>query len=107
MVSEATTRPEELDLPWWLVLIEGIALLLLGIFLLVKPAMTSIIVIQFVGIYWFIAGIFRIIGIFMNNHIYVFTVKHIHITRWAIPVKENWNALKSEILEATICRFSV
>jgi uncharacterized membrane protein HdeD (DUF308 family) len=58
---------EERDLPWWLVLIEGIALIILGLLLLSKPGMTSVIVVQVLGIYWLIVGIFRIIGIFIDR----------------------------------------
>lgn len=61
---------QERELPWWLVLIEGIALLILGIFLLAKPGMTSVIVVQFLGIYWFIAGIFKIISIFVDSELW-------------------------------------
>jgi uncharacterized membrane protein HdeD (DUF308 family) len=53
--------------PWWLVLLEGIALLILGGLLLIKPGMTTVIFIQFMGIYWLIAGIFQIIGIFLDS----------------------------------------
>ena len=61
---------QERELPWWLVLIEGIALVILGMFLLAKPGMTSVIVVQFVGIYWFIAGIFKIISIFVDSEMW-------------------------------------
>jgi uncharacterized membrane protein HdeD (DUF308 family) len=61
---------QDRELPWWLVLIEGIALLILGIFLLAKPGMTSVIVVQFLGIYWFIAGIFKIISIFVDSELW-------------------------------------
>lgn len=52
---------------WWLILLEGIALILVGIFLLMDPDMTSIIVVTFIGIYWLIAGIFRIINVFIDK----------------------------------------
>jgi len=55
------------DFPWWLVLIEGIALVILGILLVIKPGMASLIFVQFLGIYWLIAGIFRIISIFLDR----------------------------------------
>ena len=67
MVATFKERAESGDIPWWLVLIEGIALLILGLLLLAKPAMTSVILVQVIGIYWFIAGIFRIIGIFIDS----------------------------------------
>lgn len=53
--------------PWWLVLLEGIALAILGLLLVLKPAMSSIILIQFMGIYWFVGGIFKIISIFIDS----------------------------------------
>ncbi|MCB0165420.1 MAG: DUF308 domain-containing protein [Anaerolineae bacterium] len=59
-----SSRPQ---VPWWLVLVEGISLLILGALLLISPGMTTIIVVRFVGIYWLIAGIFKIISIFMDR----------------------------------------
>jgi uncharacterized membrane protein HdeD (DUF308 family) len=67
MVATFRERAEAGDIPWWLVLIEGIALLILGLLLLAKPGMTTIILVQVVGIYWFIGGIFKIIGIFIDS----------------------------------------
>ena len=61
---------QERELPWWLVLIEGISLVILGLFLLSKPGMTSVIVVQFLGIYWFISGIFKIISIFVDSELW-------------------------------------
>ena len=63
MVSEA----EAAGVPWWMVLIEGIALIILGLLMLSSPGMTTVILIQFVGIYWLIAGIFKIVSIFMDS----------------------------------------
>jgi uncharacterized membrane protein HdeD (DUF308 family)/predicted flap endonuclease-1-like 5' DNA nuclease len=53
--------------PWWLVLIQGIAAVILGVLLLISPASTMIIMIQFLGIYWFIAGIMDIVRIFLDR----------------------------------------
>jgi len=35
------------DVPWWLVLLEGIALVILGILLFASPGMTTLILVQF------------------------------------------------------------
>jgi uncharacterized membrane protein HdeD (DUF308 family) len=67
MVATFRERAEAGDIPWWLVLIQGISLLILGLLLLAKPGMTIIILVQVVGIYWFIGGIFGIIGIFLDS----------------------------------------
>lgn len=61
------TTMEQKTLPWWLVLIEGVALLILGFLFITSPAKTSLIATQALGIYWLIAGIFKIIAIFMDS----------------------------------------
>jgi uncharacterized membrane protein HdeD (DUF308 family) len=61
------TRDDLSTIPWWLVLIEGIASVIVGAFLLFKPGMTLILLIQVMGIFWLIGGIFRLIGIFMDK----------------------------------------
>ena len=59
--------PEKYEVPWWLVLIQGIAALIIGIFLLTAPVATTFFLIQFLGIYWLIGGIFQIVAIFIDN----------------------------------------
>lgn len=54
-------------MPWWLVLLEGIALLIIGFLLLTNPAQTSISVVRILGLYWLISGIFQIISIFLDH----------------------------------------
>ena len=53
--------------PWWLVLLNGIAALILGILLLTSPGSTVLILVQFLGIYWMVGGIFQIIGLFIDS----------------------------------------
>ena len=67
MTAGMVSRAEDSGVPWWLVLIEGIALLILGLLLISNPGATTVILVQFVGIYWLIAGIFKIISIFMDS----------------------------------------
>lgn len=55
------------EVPWWVVLIQGIAALILGLFLMFRPGITTIVLVQFIGLYWLIAGIFSIIGIFLHK----------------------------------------
>lgn len=47
--------------PWWLVLIQGIITLILGIFLLTYPYGTLFVLVTFLGAYWFVSGL---IGLF-------------------------------------------
>lgn len=53
--------------PWWAVLIEGIALLVLGILFLTNTAATTLIFVQILGIYWLIRGIFQLVSMFVDK----------------------------------------
>lgn len=53
--------------PWWLVLIEGIFAIILGILFFTQPAATLLIMIQFLGVYWLITGIIALISLFWNR----------------------------------------
>src|SRR5215207_9794268 len=54
-------------LPWGLVLVEGIVVAFFGLILLVAPGASLVFLVLLLGIYLFIAGIFRIIGIFLDS----------------------------------------
>jgi uncharacterized membrane protein HdeD (DUF308 family) len=62
-----TARVQETGFPWWLVLLEGIAVLIVGLLLLSAPAMTTLITIQILGFYWLIAGVLKMVGIFVDR----------------------------------------
>jgi uncharacterized membrane protein HdeD (DUF308 family) len=73
MTAQATTQaatPQQKIIPWWAVLIEGIAAIILGVLLLLNPAATTAIMIQFLGIYWFLGGILSIIRIFWDKSLW-------------------------------------
>lgn len=67
MTTATIDRSEGVGVPWWLVLLQGIALIILGILFLTSPGMTSVVAVQFLGIYWLIAGIFGIVSIFIDR----------------------------------------
>src|SRR5215217_2126154 len=54
-------------LPWGLVLVEGIVVALFGLILLVAPGASLVFLVWLLGIYLFIAGISRIVGIFLDS----------------------------------------
>ena len=66
MTSVARLR-EAVGIPWWLVLLEGIALIFLGVFLVLAPGATTILIVQFLGFYWLFSGILYIVLIFMPD----------------------------------------
>ena len=52
---------------WWLFLLQGIATLILGVLLVISPGMTTAVLVQFLGVYWLVSGIFSIVGIFVGD----------------------------------------
>ena len=56
--------------PWWLVLIEAILLVVIGIFLLVNPYQTFVSLIWVLGIYWFVRGIFQLVSLFWDRRMW-------------------------------------
>jgi uncharacterized membrane protein HdeD (DUF308 family) len=66
MTAEAA-RLKALNTPWWLVLLEGIAAIILGILLLTAPQATLFVLVQLLGIYWLVKGIFQIANIFIDS----------------------------------------
>ncbi len=52
--------------PWWLVLIEGIASIIIGLLLFASPGITTVVLVQILGIYFLVMGIFGLVGMFIN-----------------------------------------
>ena len=63
-------RTEEKGFPWWLVLLEGIVAAILGLFLLTAPGATLFVLIQVLGIFWLVGGLFRIVSIFLESSLW-------------------------------------
>jgi uncharacterized membrane protein HdeD (DUF308 family) len=70
MSAEAMSL-ETKDRAWWLILIEGVALVIIGAILLWSPAKTKIetyqILVAFLGIYWVISGVLALVNMFMDH----------------------------------------
>lgn len=52
---------------WWLALLEGIASVILGLFLVTSPAISIAVMVTFLGAYWLVRGIFAIVEIFTGD----------------------------------------
>src|SRR5215211_873768 len=63
-------RTEGMDSPWWLVLLEGIAAVIIGLFLLTAPGATLFVLVQVLGIFWLVGGIFRTVSIFIDTSLW-------------------------------------
>jgi uncharacterized membrane protein HdeD (DUF308 family) len=61
------TRTQMPMVPWWLMLVTGVAAVLLGIFLIMAPVRTTVTLVQFLGIYWLITGVFSLVSIIVDR----------------------------------------
>ena len=66
MAAVAAVNPQR-GYPWWLLLLEGIASLILGILLFSSPVVTTIVLIRVLGWYWLITGMLTIVTIFTGD----------------------------------------
>lgn len=66
-MATASAIEEPISFPWWTVLIQGIFSIIIGLLLLTSPGATTLVIVQFIGIYWLVTGIFSLVGIFMDK----------------------------------------
>ena len=66
MTTEAASAEGQM-VPWWLVLLQGIAAIIIGVLLLTNTAGTVAFLVLVLGFYWLISGIFSIISIFIDK----------------------------------------
>jgi len=65
MTTTSATK-EVLHFPWWVVLVQGIFSIIIGLLLLSYPGASTLVIVQFIGMYWLISGIFSIIKMFID-----------------------------------------
>ena len=62
-----TVTPGVPVFPWWLVLIQGLVTLILGIMFLTYPYGTLLVVVTFLGAYWFISGLMGLFSLAVDK----------------------------------------
>lgn len=67
MTSAAAFGEQERAMPWWIPLIQGIALVVVGILLFTNTTATTLVLAQILAIYWLISGIMEIVSIFIDR----------------------------------------
>jgi uncharacterized membrane protein HdeD (DUF308 family) len=70
MTTTFAESSEGMSVPWWLVLLEGIAAVIIGIFLLTAPGITLLFLVQVTGFFWLIGGILRLVSIFVDSSLW-------------------------------------
>lgn len=61
--ADMTLRP----IPWWLVLLQGIAAIIIGILLLANPGTTTFVIVQVIGWYWLFTGVMNLVIMFVDH----------------------------------------
>jgi uncharacterized membrane protein HdeD (DUF308 family) len=61
------TAIKEGKTPWWVILLQGFFAAFIGLLLLISPGATTLVLVQFMGFYWLISGIFTIVSIFLDR----------------------------------------
>jgi DNA-binding winged helix-turn-helix (wHTH) protein/uncharacterized membrane protein HdeD (DUF308 family) len=54
---------------WWLFWLQGMAGIILGLMLLAAPDLTTVALVSFVGMYWFIMGILALVRVFVDQSV--------------------------------------
>ena len=63
--SAVTVKPKH-KIPWWLFLLEGMFAIFIGVLLLLYPAATTVVLVQFLGVYFVIKGVLSFVSIFLD-----------------------------------------
>jgi uncharacterized membrane protein HdeD (DUF308 family) len=65
--ATAAFGEQQRAMPWWIPLIQGVALVIIGILLFTNTGSTIVALVQVLAIYWLLSGIMEIISIFIDR----------------------------------------
>lgn len=55
------------NVPWWFVMIAGIAVFITGLLLVISPGMTLLLLVQLLGAYWLVTGILSLVSLCVDR----------------------------------------
>ena len=64
-----TALPRVQSSIWWVLLLQGVAGILLGLMLLTHPTATLVTLVTFLGFYWFFTGIMALVRMFVDSSV--------------------------------------
>lgn len=70
MSMQSTFQTSTHQLPWWMILLEGIAALIIGLCFVISPGLTTLVFLQFLGFYWLFSGILSLVDIFLDHSLW-------------------------------------
>lgn len=53
--------------PWWLIMIAGIAVFIVGLLLLISPGISLLVLVQLLGLYWLVTGILSLVSLSVDR----------------------------------------
>ena len=65
--AAAAFSEQKRAMPWWIPLVQGIALIILGVLLFINPVTTTVFFVQVLALYWLISGVFEIVSLFVDR----------------------------------------
>jgi uncharacterized membrane protein HdeD (DUF308 family) len=68
--SATQETSQKQDLAWWIILIQGILSIIIGVLFLVSPGMTVLVLVQFLGIYWLVGGVLSLVSVFVDRRLW-------------------------------------
>jgi uncharacterized membrane protein HdeD (DUF308 family) len=70
-MTEAAASLETRDRPWWLLLLEGIIVFVIGAVLLWAPAKAKVdvysVLVVLLGVYWLVSGVLTLVSMFIDH----------------------------------------
>ena len=66
-MTTISSSQENMQAPWWAGLVQGIFSMLIGLLLVTYPSATTAVIVQFIGIYWLVTGVFSLVAIFVDK----------------------------------------
>ncbi len=63
----APTAAGGVGTPWWVALVAGIGMALVGLLMLLAPGISLVVAAQFLGFYWLVDGIVSLVSIFVDR----------------------------------------
>lgn len=69
-VTENQNKSHNHDLAWWIILLQGILSIIIGLLFITSPKLTVVVIVQLLGIYWMISGVLSFVSIFIDSHLW-------------------------------------
>lgn len=83
MAATVTSGQSRVGLPWWLMLIHGLAMLAMGLLLVFNPLATTLVIVLFIGASWFVSGVTDLVGLIWDRENLVWKVISGVVGIWA------------------------